>query len=102
MKLIGIIMLATMIAPTKGVEIETVTGGVFYVEAWDCQAGLLVKGTKEKKVMFNMEHILYAEEKEKHTIITVQQGNDIREFLIKMKFDDAMKGIISTYHKGGN
>lgn len=91
-----------MIAPTKGVEIETVTGGVFYVEAWDCQAGLLVKGTKEKKVMFNMEHILYAEEKEKHTIITVQQGNDIREFLIKMKFDDAMKGIISTYHKGGN
>ena len=49
-----------------------------------------------------MEHILYAEEKGKHTVITVQQGNDIREFLIKMKFDDAMKGIISTYHKGGN
>ena len=102
MKLIGMIMLATMIAPIKGVEIETVTGGVFYVEAWDCQAGLLVKGTKEKKVMFNMEHILYAEEKGKYTVITVQQGNDIREFLIKMKFDDAMKGIISTYHKGGN
>ena len=94
-------MLATMIVPPK-VEIKAVTGGVFYVEAWDCQAGLLVKGTKEKKVMFNMEHILYAEEKEKYTIITVQQGNDIREFLIKMKFDDAMKGIISTYHKGGN
>jgi|TARA_R100001530_G_scaffold41687_1_gene31920 hypothetical protein len=102
MKLIGMIMLATMIAPIKGAEIETVTGGVFYVEAWDCQAGLLVKGVKEKKVMFNMEHILYAEEKGKTTIITVEDGNNTRQFLIKMKFDDAMKGIVSTYHKGGN
>jgi len=99
MKLIGMIMLATMIVPQK-VEIEAVTGGVFYVESWDCQAGLLVKGTKEKKVMFNMEHILYAEEKGKYTVITVEDGNDTRQFLIKMKFDDAMKGIISTYHKG--
>jgi hypothetical protein len=99
MKLIGMIMLATMIVPQK-VEIEAVTGGVFYVEAWDCEAGLLVKGTKEKKVMFNMEHILYAEEKGKYTIITVEDGSDIRQFIIKIKFDDAMKGIISTYNKG--
>jgi len=99
MKLIGMLMLATMIVPLK-VEIEAVTGGVFYVEAWDCQAGLLVKGTKEKKVMFNMEHILYAEEKGKYTVITVEDGNDTRQFLIKMKFGDTMKGILSTYNKG--
>jgi hypothetical protein len=99
MKLIGMLMLATMIVPPK-VEIKAVTGGVFYVEAWDCQAGLLVKGTKEKKVMFNMEHILYAEEKGKYTVITVENGSETRQFLIKMKFDDAMKGILSTYNKG--
>ena len=33
MKLIGIMMLATMIVPSK-LEIETVTGGVFFVDAW--------------------------------------------------------------------
>jgi hypothetical protein len=100
MKLIGMIMLATMTVPIK-TEIETVSHGVFYVEAWDCEAGLLAKGTKEKRVMFNMEHILYAEEKGKTTVITVEDGNATREFLIKMKFEDTMKGIISTYTKSG-
>ena len=99
MKLIGIMMLATMIVPSK-LEIETVTGGVFYVDAWNSEAGLLVKSQKKPhKVMFNMEHILFAEEKGKYTTITVEYGSDVKEFSIKMSYKDVMKGITSTYQK---
>ena len=99
MKLIGLIMLATLCVPAK-VEIELIGQGVFYVDAWDSEAGLLVKSQKKAhKVMFNMEHILFAEEKEKYTTITVEYGSDTRQFLIKMEYEDVMKGIIKTYNR---
>ena len=99
MKLIGTIMLAAMIMPAK-VEIEPVAAGVFFVEAWNSQEGVIYKTqTKSHKVMFNMEHILTAEEVKNGTVINVEQGASARQYFIKMSFDKVMKGIIGTYRR---
>jgi hypothetical protein len=99
-KLTAVVLLALMpLAPKP--KIETISGGVFYVDAYNSQEGVIYKAQKTPhKVMFNMAHILYAEEGAKNTTtITVENGSSIREFLIEMKYEDVMRGIKKTYTK---
>jgi hypothetical protein len=49
--------------------------------------------------MFNMEHILTAEEVKNGTVINVEQGASARQYFIKMSFDKVMKGIVGTYRR---
>jgi len=100
-RLTALTLMASLMLSPKA-EIEVISAGVFHVDAYNSQEGIINKTQrKPHQVMFNMAHILFAEEVSKsETSITIEYGNDVREFIIKMKYNDVMKGIKSTYQRG--